>query len=65
MKIHEYQAKELLRRFDVPLLKGVPVFSPEEAGKITYEEFQSKGIGTVVLKLRFMLEDAEKVLFII
>ncbi|HPI20788.1 MAG TPA: ADP-forming succinate--CoA ligase subunit beta [Candidatus Kapabacteria bacterium] len=50
MKIHEYQAKELLRRFDVPLLKGVPVFSPEEAGKITYEEFQSKGIGTVVLK---------------
>jgi len=50
MKIHEYQAKELLRRFDVPLLKGVPVFSPEEAGKITYEEFQSKDIGTVVLK---------------
>lgn len=50
MKIHEYQAKELLRKFDVPLLRGIAVFSAEEAGKIAYEEFESKGIQTVVLK---------------
>ncbi|NLO19372.1 MAG: ADP-forming succinate--CoA ligase subunit beta [Ignavibacteria bacterium] len=50
MKIHEYQAKELLRKFDVPLLRGIAVFSAEEAGRIAYEEFESKGIQTVVLK---------------
>ena len=33
MKIHEYQAKELLRKFGVPTPRGVPCFSVEEAVK--------------------------------
>ena len=31
MKIHEYQGKEVLRRFDVPTPRGIPAFSVEEA----------------------------------
>jgi succinyl-CoA synthetase beta subunit len=31
MKIHEYQAKEILRRFDVPVPPGRPAFSVAEA----------------------------------
>jgi succinyl-CoA synthetase beta subunit len=31
MKIHEYQAKEILRRFNVPVPEGKVVFSPEDA----------------------------------
>lgn len=50
MNIHEYQAKELLRRFHVPVPHGRVVFSPEEAGKVAYDEFVSKGIDTIVLK---------------
>ena len=31
MNIHEYQAKEVLRQFGVPILKGQIAFTPEEA----------------------------------
>ncbi|HYC45059.1 MAG TPA: ADP-forming succinate--CoA ligase subunit beta [Burkholderiales bacterium] len=31
MKIHEYQAKEVLRKFGVPTPRGIPCFSVEEA----------------------------------
>lgn len=31
MKIHEYQAKEIFRNFKVPVPKGIPAFSVEEA----------------------------------
>src|SRR5215475_6436046 len=31
MKIHEYQAKEILKRFGVPIPKGRPAFSVDEA----------------------------------
>ncbi len=31
MKIHEYQAKEILKKFGVPIPKGHPVFSIDEA----------------------------------
>ena len=31
MKIHEYQAKELFRKYNVPVPEGQPVFSVEEA----------------------------------
>ncbi|MFQ3595203.1 MAG: ATP-grasp domain-containing protein, partial [Sphingomonadaceae bacterium] len=31
MNIHEYQAKELLARFGVPVPMGIPAFSVEEA----------------------------------
>ncbi|TMH49084.1 MAG: succinate--CoA ligase subunit beta, partial [Betaproteobacteria bacterium] len=33
MKIHEYQAKEILRRYGVATPRGVPCFSVEEAAK--------------------------------
>lgn len=33
MNIHEYQAKEVLRRYDVPTLKGKLAVTPEEAVK--------------------------------
>ena len=31
MKIHEYQGKEILKKFGVPIPKGIPAFSVEEA----------------------------------
>ncbi len=31
MKIHEYQAKEILRKYGVPTLRGIPCFSADEA----------------------------------
>ena len=33
MKIHEYQGKELLRQFDVPVPRGYPAFSVREASE--------------------------------
>src|SRR5450631_2666824 len=33
MNIHEYQAKALLKEFGVPLGKGAPAFTPDEAVK--------------------------------
>ena len=33
MKIHEYQAKEVLRKYGVPTPRGVPCFSVAEAVK--------------------------------
>ncbi len=33
MKIHEYQGKELLRKFGVPVPRGIPCFSIDEAVK--------------------------------
>jgi succinyl-CoA synthetase beta subunit len=33
VKIHEYQGKEILRRFGVPTPRGIPVFSVDEAVK--------------------------------
>ena len=33
MKIHEYQGKELLRQFNVPVPNGIPAFSVDEAMK--------------------------------
>jgi succinyl-CoA synthetase beta subunit len=37
MKIHEYQAKEILRRFDVAVPRGGVAFTPEDAEKIARE----------------------------
>ncbi|HEY1328293.1 MAG TPA: ADP-forming succinate--CoA ligase subunit beta [Casimicrobiaceae bacterium] len=33
MKIHEYQGKEIFRRFGVPVPRGIPAFSADEAVK--------------------------------
>ena len=37
MNIHEYQAKAVLREFGVPVPRGIPAFSPEEAVKAANE----------------------------
>ena len=37
MNIHEYQAKAVLREFGVPVPRGIPAFSPEEAVKAAGE----------------------------
>ena len=50
MKIHEYQAKELLKKFNVPVLKNSVVFNEFDAGKAAYENFESQGSKVVVLK---------------
>ena len=46
MKIHEYQAKEILRRYDVAVPEGRTAESPEEAESIA----RDLGGGTVVVK---------------
>src|SRR6201990_1854652 len=33
MNIHEYQAKAVLREFNVPVPRGIPAFTPDEAVK--------------------------------
>jgi len=46
MKIHEYQAKDILRKFNVAVPEGKVAFTPQEARKIAEE----LGSGTVVVK---------------
>ena len=46
MKIHEYQAKEIFRKFNVRVPNGKPAFSVEEALR-AYDEMGSE---TVVVK---------------
>ena len=46
MKVHEYQGKEIFRKYQIPTPDGVPVFSVEEALK-AYDELATD---TVVVK---------------
>ena len=46
MKVHEYQGKELFRKYQIPTPNGVPVFNVEEALK-AYDELATD---TVVVK---------------
>src|SRR3954470_266148 len=46
MKIHEYQGKELLKKYGVPVPRGVVARSPEEA----YEAAKELGTAVVVVK---------------
>src|SRR5213079_2228977 len=46
MKIHEYQGKELLRKFGVPVPRGLVARSPEEA----YHAAKELGTEVVVVK---------------
>jgi len=46
MKIHEYQGKDILRKFNVPVPKGSVAFSPQEAKTIA----KQLGGGTVIVK---------------
>ncbi|MFP4528317.1 MAG: ADP-forming succinate--CoA ligase subunit beta [Candidatus Kapaibacterium sp.] len=50
MKIHEYQAKNLLNKFGVPVLFSRVVFTAEDAGKIAFEDFTSQDKNVIVMK---------------
>ncbi len=50
MKIHEYQAKDLLKKYNVPVLFNQVVFSAYDAGKVGFDEFEAKGHKLVVIK---------------
>ena len=41
MNIHEYQAKKLLSDFGVPVPKGLPAFSVEEAVKNLFRSYKA------------------------
>ncbi|MFN3194656.1 MAG: ADP-forming succinate--CoA ligase subunit beta [Chlorobiota bacterium] len=49
MNIHEYQAKDLLKKYGVPVLENRVIFDPSEAKKAA-EEFVNNGSKVVVLK---------------
>ena len=49
MKIHEYQARDLLAKFGVPVPGGVTVETADEAAK-AYDEVQAQGGGLAVVK---------------
>jgi len=40
VKIHEYQGKEIFRRFGLPTPRGIPAFSVDEAVKAVDDEFR-------------------------
>lgn len=50
MKIHEYQAKEILSRYGIPTLRRAVAFSAEDVGKLVWDNFESKGDKIVVVK---------------
>ncbi len=50
MKIHEYQAKAILRKYGVAVPKGKPAFSADEARKVAEELIRETGNQTLVVK---------------
>jgi succinyl-CoA synthetase beta subunit len=50
MKIHEYQGKELLRKYGVPVPKGIPAFSLDEAEHAAKTLITETGSEVVVIK---------------
>jgi len=50
VKIHEYQAKAILKRYGVPVPQGKPAFTPEEVKAIAEELIEKTGIPVVVVK---------------
>jgi succinyl-CoA synthetase beta subunit len=50
VKIHEYQAKNMLKKYGVAVPKGKPVFSAEEAKRAAEELIKETGLPVVVVK---------------
>lgn len=50
MNLHEFQAKELLQRYGIPIPFGRLIRTAEEAGEVTYRDFVLRGIHSIVLK---------------
>lgn len=49
MKIHEYQAKEILKKFNVPIQDGIPIKNLDEFNH-ALSELQQRGINQFVVK---------------
>jgi succinyl-CoA synthetase beta subunit len=50
MKIHEYQAKDILRKYQVPVPRGIPALSIGEAERAAKEITEATGSDTIVVK---------------
>ncbi|MEM9070738.1 MAG: ADP-forming succinate--CoA ligase subunit beta [Myxococcota bacterium] len=50
MNIHEYQAKEIFRRYGIPTPKGIPAFSADEAADAAKKLIADTGTEVVVVK---------------
>jgi succinyl-CoA synthetase beta subunit len=50
MNIHEYQGKDILKKFGVAVPKGIVAFSPEEAKQAAIELFEEQSNPVVVVK---------------
>lgn len=50
MNIHEYQGKDILKKFGVSVPKGIVAFSPEEAKQAAMQLFEEQGSPVVVVK---------------
>ncbi|NTV05742.1 MAG: ADP-forming succinate--CoA ligase subunit beta [Chlorobiaceae bacterium] len=50
MNIHEYQGKDILRKFGVAVPKGIVAYSPEEAKQAAEQLFVESGCPVVVVK---------------
>ena len=50
MNIHEYQAKELYRKYGIPVPQGIPCMSPEEAVDAAKKLIDETGSEVVVVK---------------
>ena len=50
MNVHEYQAKELLHRYGVPVLPGRAVFNAADAGAVAFADFVVRGVKAIVIK---------------
>ena len=50
MNIHEYQAKELYRKYGIPVPRGIPSMSPEEAVAAAEQLIEETGNEVVVVK---------------
>jgi succinyl-CoA synthetase beta subunit len=50
MNIHEYQAKELYRKYGIPVPKGIPAFTAEEASAAAKKLIEETGSEVVVVK---------------
>jgi hypothetical protein len=50
MNIHEYQGKDILRKFGVAVPKGIVALSPDEAKQAAKQLFEETGSSVVVVK---------------
>ena len=50
MNIHEYQGKELFKKYQIPVPQGIPVFDPAEIATSAQKLMDDTGIPVVVVK---------------